>query len=145
MESGDILLSRWIDDSNNSTPGYWNHTALYVGNGQLIESVFGKGVIISEFEEWKHNVGRYCVLRPENSHKINKNKTISFAKSKIGVKYSMFSSISRIWRMFGVNCVSLVRQSYNRGGLKVKWKYPDCIHDDTRLKIVEITTLSLEE
>lgn len=42
---GAVLVSRNLDEAENTSPGYWNHLAIHVGMNSVVESQADKGVI----------------------------------------------------------------------------------------------------
>lgn len=136
MKNGDILLSRYLDDSRNTTPGKWNHSAIY-HNGSVIEAIDGQGVCTTEYYIWKSGVEQFIVLRPvfPSVGKLAGN----YAPSLIGNKYRLLTSVFRHIGPFrikkGLNCVSVVRLCYKHAFKDdPKWTLPDHILGDGRFK-----------
>ena len=46
---GDVYITRNLEEHEggpgNATPGHWNHTAIYIGNGVIIEAQDALGVV----------------------------------------------------------------------------------------------------
>ena len=76
IEPGDIIVGCSI----TPIPGYWDHAAMYIGNGEIIEGLFG-GVMVFGIEEvYKKN---HVVLLRVNTTDDIKEKAVEFVKSKI--------------------------------------------------------------
>jgi len=74
---GDIIL---MCNSRSSLSGYWDHVAIYIGNGELIEAVYN-GVKIYPIKR-VYEKDSVIILRVNTTDEI-KERAIEFAKSKI--------------------------------------------------------------
>lgn len=122
---GSIVVSRSTDESLNTTPGYWNHLAIYVGDGQLVESVAGAGVVQTPWDRFQQYDARIVVLEPCNA--MAGMQAAARAKQLIGLPYATWSSLRRSHpasrRIRGVNCVSVI---------EIAWQWP-CINRPDRV------------
>jgi hypothetical protein len=94
LRKGDILLnttnaalSNMIRDVTNSN---YNHAAIYVGNGKVVEAV-GKGVREVTLKEFlgDKDIVRVMVLRNGNLSTDQQDAVASFARSKVGARYNV--------------------------------------------------------
>jgi len=73
----------------------WTHTAMYVGDGKVIESLaFGVGVVERDFADTylkgTHNIR---VLRHKNASPEKLRKAVEFCKSQVGDKYEQAEQV----------------------------------------------------
>ena len=142
VNPGDIILTRnaGSDEVENQSPGWWNHAAIYVGNGWVIEAQMGQGVIVTSFDEFCKHYPYIMVLRPRGACRHRLAAMINTAKRLVGRPYDLRASIKFWFFDFrgGDNCVSLVRSCYGYAyGFDPCWKIPDDVAMDRRLMRVE--------
>ena len=120
---GTLLVSRNIDERLNArTPGWANHLATYIGNGWIIESQVGVGVIKTSVADYSQR--QYQWFAPGQNHiplgPCNEEfgkRVAAIALSHIGRPYRPYSSLApRIivpiipWAFgqpwYGANCVT---------------------------------------
>jgi len=123
---GQFILTRNLNESDNTSPGYWNHCAICVPDG-IIEAQQDKGVILSNVNEFIKRYPEMIVLQM-TSDKIMLKKMIDRAYSLLDNRYrgiaSVFKYLRRDYR--GENCVSLVRKCYLAGtNIDPDWLKPD--------------------
>src|SRR5262249_14381416 len=74
----------------------YNHAALYIGNGEVVEAV-GEGVHrikMTDFLKQHDDLVRSMVLQRENLTDRQRDAIVNFAKSKVGKKYDGFGAFS---------------------------------------------------
>ena len=129
LQPGDIFLTR--KDKSNFTPGYWNHTAIYVGGNDIVEAqAIPHKVIISNLQDFWNKYPEIKIVRYPNKEKAE--KAAEYARKMIGQKYWLEASIFRYLKPSsrGENCVSVVRRSYLYStGINYIWKKPDNINN----------------
>ena len=131
---GSVFISRNLKEDDNSSPGFWNHVSIYIGDNSIVEA-YGEqlGVIQTSLDEYKQRDYEYFVRYPKNKE-IGKRAAIQAVKL-IGSPYRYISSIFRRMRRDekGESCVSVIRKAYYRAsGYDPKhWKIPDSLAGDT--------------
>jgi hypothetical protein len=111
MIPGTVLISRNNDESLNTSPGYWNHCAIYVGDGKIIHSLRGEGVVETIYNEWIAYDCTWISLVPIRGGEEAAKK----AKTLLGLPYRTLSSFFLRARNLerGINCVdAAVRVPY---------------------------------
>lgn len=78
IKPGDILIACSI---RSPMPGYWDHSAIYFGNGEII-GANDEGVKIFSIETF-YSRNKVVVLKVNTSDEI-REKVVEFAKSKVG-------------------------------------------------------------
>jgi hypothetical protein len=64
LRAGDILITFSLGElTNYFIEGDYKHAAMYIGNGRVVEAI-GKGVSVSEFEDFCSGKDKIAVLRP---------------------------------------------------------------------------------
>jgi len=137
---GTVLFSRNADERLNSTPGYWNHTAIYVGGGWVVESQDGPGVILTPLAEYEARP--YQRFQPGQNHvaAFPRNTVVGMraaatARCYVGTPYLRGSSLPLVpravpWALgrpwYGMNCITVVSASYSSAG----WPWPGRTPDD---------------
>ena len=125
LQPGDILLTRNAGgERENRSPGWFNHAAMYVGDGIVVEAQMGQGVIKSEVGEF---LERYPIIRVRRLVK-GAEQAAEEAKQMVGLSYRRLSSMFLRQRRDerGVNCVSVVRRAVKRAtGSDPGWRRPD--------------------
>lgn len=110
---GTVYLSRNLDERSNTTPGAWNHLAIFAGNGKVVEAQDGQGVIETPLEEYLARP--YVVARIYPRDPSIGAKAAEIAKTYVGRPYHWSSSITpNITPTYGKNCVSPVTEAYAR-------------------------------
>lgn len=71
----------------NITDSHWNHAAMYVGNGKIIEAVLPYVTIVDLNTYQNKDI---CVLRHKRSNEINLEKLIKDVKSFEGQTYDVY-------------------------------------------------------
>jgi len=138
VREGDIFITRNLKEEDNTSPGYWNHCAIYIGNKLILEAQEDPGKIISTpYDVFYNTYPKIMVYRhPKESVGLIAS---NHAKQLIGTEYWGMASIFRWLRKpsRGENCVSLVRRSYAQAlGYDPKWKIPDHVTQDNQLNLV---------
>jgi len=134
LQVGDVFVTRNEGgEDENSSPGYYNHAAMYVGHNRVVEAQvapFDK-VIVSDLDEFIERYYKIKVLRYNNLNKAI--LAASYISSSVGRKYWKAASIFRRLRPSdnGENCVSVVRRAW-KDALKYdpRWKKPDHVIGD---------------
>jgi len=92
LKVGDVIAvhTRWAILSwaiRRLTRSFWNHCALYVGNGMMIEAI-GKGVTLRPVIIYEGRRRKWVVkaFRPPCTAAI-KEKAVAYARGKNGLKY----------------------------------------------------------
>lgn len=105
FDIGTVLISRNYDESENTSPGYWNHCAIYIGDDAIIEAQIGQGVIRTLYTKYITRAYTWFPLRPLD---LSSGMIAACrAKMLVGLPYRKLSSV---WRHVhnenrGVNCV----------------------------------------
>ncbi len=139
LAQGDILLTRNWDKRDNTTPGYWNHAAVYIGNDKVVESQVRQGVIVTSLDVFWARYPRIRVVRPLKQTLMTAERMTRMANQFRGVKYRKIATIGPRLKRYrrSENCVSLVRKCYFAGfGFDPRWKRPDDLASDGRLRMV---------
>jgi len=113
IQSGDVILTR--NDSDNPSPGYWNHASLYVGNYKIVEAqVKPNKVILSDLAEFWNRYPEIVVLRIKPVHITSATSIVIDARKIVGSPYRKIASLFRFLRRGhrGENCVSVFRKSF---------------------------------
>jgi uncharacterized protein YycO len=135
--AGTVLVSRNKDEDQNTSPGFENHLALYIGNGIIVESQADVGVIQTPFEVYKARAYDWFPMFPVDLNVGQ--RAADRAKTLVGIPYRRLSSLMPEERIEerGLNCVSVIRVSYVYaiGHSLPKLKIPDDI-----LKMTEVFT-----
>jgi len=120
---GTVLVSRNLDPRLNGNWGEWNHLAMCLGNGCIVESQIGIGVIATPLASYMARPYQWFPLYPTNPE-IGK-RAATCAQWQVGRNYRQGSSLPLVPRIVpwalgrdpnGLNCVSLVSQSYASAG-----------------------------
>jgi uncharacterized protein YycO len=113
MIAGTVLISRNNDESLNTSPGHWNHCAIYVGGGRIIHSLRDQGVVETVYGEWLAYDCTWVSLIPID---VSVGYKAAFkATQLVGLPYRMLSSVFLRARNLnrGINCVdAAVRVPY---------------------------------
>lgn len=168
-ELGDVFLTRNLLEEDNTSPGYWNHSAIYVGSNTVVEAqsdpsvipqlrtrnnapllsmptreklgVLEDGqVIASDLDEFTTRYPEILVLRLDSEYIAV--KMAEEAKKLIGTRYRKIASVfKRLRRDFrGHNCVSVVRSAYQKAtGENEIWRIPDHILNSGYFTVVSRT------
>ncbi len=129
---GDILLTRNRLLIHNTSPGWLNHAALYVGD--IVIEAQKEGIICSEIMEFIDRYPTiYGVRYLEGSYGA---EAAGYARNFIGKSYKKWASLFRILKNDGHdNCVSFVRRVYcDITENDPLWKIPDDIYEDENIR-----------
>ncbi len=136
LKPGDILLTRNADESLNTSPGFWNHTAIAVNASEVVEAMEGKGVIRTPLSSFLDRYAQIVLMRYAGKYD---DRAAKFAEQSVGQPYRYISSIFLFLRrqQRGENCVSLVRRAYRYAySFDFLWQTPDSIYYDKRLELI---------
>lgn len=109
---GTVLISRNTNETDNTSPGYWNHCAIYIGDDTIIEAQEGQGVIRTLYAEYIVRAYTWFGLIP-----IDLNigmRAADKAKTLVGLPYRKLSSVF-LHAHHGMNCVD--------AGFRVPYEY----------------------
>lgn len=132
---GDVILTRNEHETDNSSPGYWNHASLHVGDNIIEAQAEPNCVIESSIAEFFNRYPQIVVLRFLAPRTISYPAT-RIARELIGAPYRKTASMFKFLRPreHGENCVSVIRKSYAKVlGYDPGWKTPDDIIEDRKL------------
>ena len=139
IEAGDILLTRHADESKNTSPGHWNHAAIYVGDNTVVEAQERPDAVLTvDWPVFYYRYAEVLILRPKFPDFIRYNMAVA-ARRIVGSTYrklaSLFVFLRRSHR--GENCVSVVRKAFKQAtGYDPKWRKPDDVRYDDHLELV---------
>ena len=141
INPGDFILTRNAgDERNNPSPGWWNHSAVYIGDGKIVEAIIGKGVILSNLKDLWDKKPYVLVLRPKDNSTDKARAVSEAARRLVGQSYKKQSSIWFFLFEFGEgnNCVTVLRKCYCHAyGGDPWWTKPDDIAVDWKMMYVE--------
>lgn len=133
IQVGDVLVTRnqkW----DNKIPGRWNHVAIYIGKGYVIEAQLDDDLVkLTQRDRFWSHYPEILVLRLREDRRHLVPDMVEYAKKLAGQPYSIFP------RGNGVSCVMVIRLSYyfatcmaNRAD-DPGWLIPDgIVNDDSR-------------
>lgn len=84
---GARLMDRLFRGASTKLQGDYTHSAIYVGNGQIVESRLGEGVQRKTLEGALKNLKGAIVMRPKAPKKIRAGAA-DFAKKQVGKDYA---------------------------------------------------------
>ena len=122
LPAGTVLISRNVNEQDNTTPGYWNHLAICAGN-VVIESQEGVGVVGTPVNAFLARPYARITARPPVSPVLGQ-KAAYRVLGLVGTPYAPYSSVfhglggngpARL--RLGLNCVSLVEEGYRLPGI----------------------------
>jgi hypothetical protein len=89
IKPGDVILvegkQRFSKAIKYLTQSNWSHSAIYIGDGRLIEADLKEGVIGIPLQEYMEYHTRIC--RPKNLSEVDLASILTFVSSKIGGQY----------------------------------------------------------
>jgi len=133
---GDVFLTRNLKEEDNMTPGWYNHSAIYVGNEQVVEAQYGQGVIVTPLKTFWERYPYVVVLRCKTLDEEKRAILIQVAKGLVGRPYNIFGSWG-FWSFDfragrGDNCVAVIRRCFSYAfEYDPGWVFPDGIARDT--------------
>ena len=145
LRLGDVVVARNVD--RNTTPGWWNHGSIYVGDG-IVEARSSKdGVVKSSVREFFDRYPLILALRFKTITVAQQALLAEAGNKLVGKPYWFLSSIlAWLWPLVGrrkkaaiagENCVSTPRRAYSKVlGIDFAWHWPDHIVEDTRFEKV---------
>ena len=137
---GDVFLTRHADEERNTSPGHWNHCAIYTGDGMIVEAQIGPGEVVeTPLNEFIDRYPQIRVLRVRVAPERYGIAAASRATQLIGTKYRLTASISKVLRVVGRgdNCVSTVRRCYLYSwDNDPRWRIPDNVDKYPAFKVV---------
>lgn len=131
--AGTVIVSRNVNEADNTSPGYWNHLGMSNGRGFIIEAQEGKGVIFTPLREYINRPYHMTVLRPRDVEQGRKAAQI--AAGFVGEKYNKLASLGlqgpKEDLKLGQNCVSVVRRAEEQstGKQYTGFNKPDDVFD----------------
>jgi uncharacterized protein YycO len=130
LVEGNKLISRVIMAVTHST---WSHSALYIGNGEMIDPLPSTGTVISKVEVLKDLNIRVC--RPMDVPEELRVKVCQFALSHLGRRYDHLNVSNILFAYFRRNrdhtqflgdisqssevCSGLIAEAYNQIGFTI--------------------------
>jgi hypothetical protein len=137
---GDIFLTRHADEALNTSPGHWNHAAIYIGRGEVVEAQSEPGAVISTpLGEFFARYGEVRLLRLRVAPERYGEAAALRATQLIGTRYRLAASLPPILRstIRGENCVSTVRRCYQYAtGIDPRWRIPDDLNEYPAFRLV---------
>lgn len=129
LEPGDILLCH----NQGGGYGFWTHSAIYVGNGQVVDAEgFCKGTEVKKLESYR-NYDDLEVLRLRGTSDV-RTRIARRAIREIGKSYNPFSGITDTSSLY---CSKLIWQTFSQEGILLcqtsTWVLPDDISQSTQL------------
>jgi hypothetical protein len=139
----------------NDTPGFWNHTAGYAGDGIVIEAqakeipeapwfITCSGVIETKLEVFWARYPVIEVRRYEGSPRAGEIAAMR-AKELVGLPYSRIASLYMHLRTEerGENCVSVWRRAWEQAlGRDPRWHKPDGVANDKSYRLLYMKAVS---
>lgn len=122
MLPGTVFVTRNRDEEQNTSPGHYNHLAIYVGHDSIVECQAGlvehgkgQGVICTRVKDFlARDYTPIIILQPRRA--ANGRLAAETAISLVGLPSRDFSSLIPILSMRqqdkGLNCVSVIEVSF---------------------------------
>jgi hypothetical protein len=121
---GSVLCSVNLDESQNTSPGKINHLGTYVGQGWIVESQEGLGVIYTRLSDYLARPYQVGILFPID-RELGRRAALT-AHGQVGRPYRKLASLAPLLvppivptlihgRPDGMSCVSQVRECYEAG------------------------------
>jgi hypothetical protein len=132
---GTVYVTRNLDERLNSSAGYWNHTAIYVGDGAVVEAQVGIGVLRAPLSEFLARPYQVLLFLPRDP--AVGQRAAAYAATLVGQPYGPYQSLGPqrvrswlswlLWRPQPQNCVSVCRRAYEAatGYALLGWTIPD--------------------
>lgn len=87
MQPGDIILTRTYGEATTLLiPGYWKHTAIYIGEDEIVHAN-SHGVIYDYLADLLLHTDEFMVLRAKNIPEDMGDSIAAYVQSFIGVEY----------------------------------------------------------
>ena len=131
LVEGKKLVSRVIMAVTNST---WSHSALYVGDGKMIDPLPDTGTVVNGIDHYEHLNIRVC--RPMGLSEEQLIKVCNFAVSHVGRGYDQINIANLLFGFFKKKkdktefigdisssnevCSGLIAESYNHVGFVIQ-------------------------
>jgi cell wall-associated NlpC family hydrolase len=127
---GDIFITRNAREEDNATPGYWNHTAIFVGRGLIVEAQADPSKVI--YTPLKVFVERYPQIRVLRLRMHAETHGLAMAKAACGLVGTPYRKLSSVCKggmcrpEWGSNCVAVERRCFRAAvGRDPQWRVPD--------------------
>lgn len=128
---GSVFVTRNRNEAENLSPGHFNHLAIYVGNGIVIESQggivehgLGRGVIRTQLGDFlSRDYVPILILEPvEPAVGL---RAAAIAETLVGLPFRKWSSLPGVdrarARQRGMNCDSVIRYSFRQAsGMRLR-------------------------
>jgi len=130
LVEGNKLISRVVMAVTHST---WSHSALYIGNGEMIDPLPSTGTVISKVDVLRNLNIRVC--RPMDLPEDQRVKVCTFAMSHLGRRYDHLNISNILFSYFRRNrdhtqflgdisqssevCSGLIAEAYNQIGFTI--------------------------
>jgi len=116
LNPGDVLARKYdyFLDSYLLPGNPYTHSALYIGDNKIVESV-AEGVVLTDIIDFIVNTDAFIILRPEYNHTQNEYKATQFALSQLGKEYDCLFSDKDKWY-----CHEIVARSLMEGGVHIQ-------------------------
>lgn len=87
MKPGGVLLTKTKGELTNFfIPGFWKHSAMYIGNGMVIEAI-GRGVTLTPLDYFIYTKDFIAYVEPKFTDKEGMASACEWAKTKMGAPY----------------------------------------------------------
>ena len=130
LERGDILLVNaggpWLIHLVGAFGGYWGHTGMYAGDGQVVESI-GEGVKQRPIDQTTFWTSRDWVVKRVNTTDLWKTYATIFAQDQIDKLYNKV--FVNKWRTDKYYCSQLVWRAYYEADVDIdsNWSIASCL------------------
>jgi len=150
LQPGDVFITRNAGGEDiNTSPGWYNHVAIYTGNDHVVEAQEFEGVITTPLKTFWERYPYIVVMRPVGMDETRRKVLVKTAKGLVGRPYNKYASLP-FWtfdmRNNGESCVSVVRRCFEEAlGYDPGWRLPDGVAEDNGFNLKMIGYKELEE
>jgi len=140
IKAGDLFVTRNLTEVGNTSPGYWNHVAIYAGDGIVVEAQTAPDMVIgADLEEFWNRYPQIRVVRGPGTP-AQQEALAAKALEQRGTPYRRVGSLHWFFtrrKSRGENCVSTARRAFKTAmGYDPRWRKPDDVARDRRLVLV---------